>query len=96
MVFWVDRNGRKYWKAEIDNRYLSNIANALLRGVGDPDFLSDQHIEEIYEECFNRGILSSEESHEQCEEAKNAMERKKEFLDQYLEEKDVWDGLNWG
>lgn len=93
MVFWVDRNGRKYWKTEIDDRYLANIAKAMLRGIGDPNFLSDQHIEEIYEECFNRGILASEESHEQCEKAKTAMVEKKEFLDQCWAEKEAWDAL---
>ena len=85
MIFWIDKNLKQYYKKEVDDNYLMNIAKALTRGVGDTSFvLSGNVISNIYEECFNRGLLTAEQAHGMEEDAYNAFERK---------EMDEWDRL---
>lgn len=73
MIFWKDKNGRTYWKSEIDDGYLLNIAKALTRGCGDLDFLRNADIDGIFEECYNRGILTVEEAHKMSKQAAQAI-----------------------
>ena len=74
MTFWIDKNHKRYFRKEIDNKYLMNIAKALTRGVGDSNFVNQRVIEDIFEECFNRGLITSEDAFDMIEKAENAFE----------------------
>ena len=74
MIFWKDKNGRTYWKSEIDDDYLLNIAKALTKGCGNLDFLKSTDVDGIFEECHSRGLLAAEEAHKMSEQASQAIQ----------------------
>ena len=77
MIFWIDKNLKQYYKNEIDDKYLMNIAKALTRGVGNIDFCTQGDVvSNIFEECFNRGLLTAEKAHKMEEDALDAFERR--------------------
>ena len=77
MIFWIDKNERRYWKSEISDQYLMSIANALTKGVGHADFCTAEKIDNIFEECYIRGLMMSDEAHEKCMKAIDAMSEKR-------------------
>lgn len=76
MIFWIDKNYKRYFKKEIDDNYLMNIAKALTRGVGDSNFVNSEIIQDVMEECFNRGLITSKEAMDMIDKAENAFERR--------------------
>lgn len=79
MIFWIDKNGREYYKSEIDNKYLLNIAESVSKGYYNFDHIYEEEIDNIFEECYNRGLMSLEEAHEKSQNA-----REKIFDKSYL------------
>lgn len=63
MKFWRDKENKEYWALEIDNLMLNNIANDLVDGTGDKDFVTNEVIDNVFEECCKRGIMSLEDAH---------------------------------
>ena len=76
MIFWIDKSNKKYFKKEINDTYLMNIAKALTRGNVYSYFVNDRVIQEVMEECFNRGLLTSEEAFDMIEKARYAFEQR--------------------
>jgi hypothetical protein len=70
MVFWIDEKGKTYWRKEIDNAKLLKIAQGLTAGKGNLRFLSNERIDDVFEECFNRGLMDSYNAHDKCLRAK--------------------------
>ena len=70
MIFWIDKNGREYYKSEIDDKYLLNIAKSVSRGYYNFDHIYEEEIDNIFEECYNRGLMTLEEAHEKSQEAR--------------------------
>lgn len=79
MIFWIDKSNKKYFKKEIDDAYLMNIAKALTKGIGNSYFVNNRVIQEVMEECFNRGLLTSEEAFDMIEKAKYAFEQRNSY-----------------
>ena len=89
MIFWIDKHGQEYYKSEIDNDYLLNIAKGLTRGVGHTDFcLENNVISNIYEECVNRGLLTAEAAHKMEGDAVDAFQRKRDLEFEILANQD--------
>ena len=95
MIFWIDKNYRRYWKSEVDNRYLINIANALTKGTGHIDFCTAERIDNIFEECYLRGLMTADEAHEKCMKAIDAMTKKREEEAMVSEAGASWDAHHW-
>ena len=70
MIFWIDKNGREYYKSEIDDKYLLNIVKSVLNGYYNSERIHEEEIDNIFEECYNRGLMSLEEAHENSQEAR--------------------------
>lgn len=96
MIFWKDKNGRIYWKSEIDDGYLLNIAKALTRGCGDLDFLINADIDGIFEECYNRGLLKAEEAHKMSKQAAQAINSRNERENALLIAQARYEDHVWG
>ncbi len=96
MIFWKDKNGRTYWKSEIDDNYLLNIARALTRGCGDLDFLKNADVDGIFEECCNRGLLTAEEAHKMSAQASEALSEKRETIEAAYEAWFDYEDRKWG
>ena len=96
MIFWIDKNQRRYWKSEVDNQYLMNIANALTKGIGNPDFCTSERIDNIFEECYLRGLMTSDEAHEKCMKAIDSMTEKRERNSMVEEAEVFWEDHRWG
>ena len=96
MIFWIDKNKRRYWKSEVSDQYLINIANALVKGIGHIGFCTAERIDNIFEECYLRGLMTSDEAHEKCAKAINVMSEKNERNAMIEEAEIFWEEHRWG
>lgn len=96
MIFWIDKDNRKYWKSDVNNEYLMNIANALTKGIGHADFCTAERIDNIFEECYLRGLMTSDEAHEKCMKAIDAMTEKREKGAMIADAEAVWSNYGSG
>lgn len=95
MIFWIDKDNRKHWKSEINDQYLMNIANGLMKGIGHTDFCTAERIDNIFEECYLRGLMTSDEAHEKCMKAIDAMIEKREREAMILDTEAFWQERLW-
>lgn len=70
MIFWIDKNGKEYYKSEIDDKYLLNIAKSVSNGYYNSEYIHEEEIDNIFEECYNRGLMSLEEAHKLSQEVR--------------------------
>ena len=73
MIFWIDKNGIEYYKSEIDDKYLLNIAKSISRGYYNFDHIDEERIDNIFEECYNRGLMTLEEAHEKSRNVRDKL-----------------------
>lgn len=90
MTAWIDRNGRRYWMSEIDDRYLLNIINSLKSWTGDKHFVTDEKIEDLCEEAFKRGLMSAEEAHDKYDEILCVWHAFADIIDDACQNDDLW------
>lgn len=83
MVFWKEK-GVEYWATEINNTRLLEIAQKLTDDRFNFFDLTKEQIENIFEECFNRGLMDAHNSHEKCHQALENFE--------YFEQKRIVNG----
>lgn len=82
MIFWKTK-GRSYWKDEISDEYLLNIVSCLEQGKFSDRYITPEMIDNIFEECFARGILDAETAHKKSSLCIDKFYEKEELRERY-------------
>ena len=80
MVFWKTKE-REYWKSEVSDEYLMNIARFLERASYLPHWVTEEMVDGVFEECFVRGLLDADTAHRHVTsgaDVRPSMEQRKE------------------